>query len=169
MAQFDLRRLRLRSGDEHRAEVEIQLEPVALGGMRYLPVPERVPAELVVTRASTGTVLQLRFRARLHGSCFRCLEDAVVESSIAAREYQATNPGDSDELQTPYLEDDLVDLERWARDALVLSLPDKILCEPDCPGLCPTCGKDLKGEPHEHDEEPGDPRWGVLAELKDQL
>src|SRR3712207_5955083 len=150
MPGFDLRRLRLRSGEEHRERVELPLEPIELGGQRYLPVPEEVAAELVVTKASTGTVLQLRFRTRVHGPCFRCLDDAVVDESISAREYQATNPGAGDELRTPYVEDDLVDLERWAHDAMVLALPDKILCMPDCPGLCPVCGKNLKHEPHEH-------------------
>jgi uncharacterized protein len=169
MADFDLRRLRLRSGEEHREQIELPLEPLELGGQRYLPVPEKVPAELVVTKASTGTVLQLRFRTRLHGPCFRCLDDAVVEESISGREYQATRARDGDELATPYVHDDLVDLSQWARDAMVLALPDKILCMPDCPGLCPVCGKNLKHEPHVHAEEPTDSRWAALEALKDRL
>jgi uncharacterized protein len=169
MVQFDLRRLRLRSGEEHREAVELTLEPIELGGQRYVPVPEEVPAEFVVTRASTGTVLALRFRTRLHGPCFRCLDDAVVEESISAREYQATKPGEDEELRTPYVHDDLVDLARWAHDAMVLALPDKILCMPDCPGLCPVCGKNLKHEPHEHDDELVDSRWAALEALRDRL
>ena len=60
-----------------------------------------MPAELVITKASTGSVFELRFAARLHGPCFRCLEDAVLDLPIDAREYQATSPGESDELRTP--------------------------------------------------------------------
>ena len=168
MTSLDLRRIRLRSGEQHREEHEIALEPLILGGQRYLPVPERPRAELTVTRASTGTVFELRFKGRLHGPCQRCLEDAVLDRTIHAREYQATSP-DDDELASPYLVDDRLDLSAWARDALVLSLPEQILCRADCAGLCPVCGKDLNVEPHEHEEEHGDPRWAALEALKEKL
>jgi uncharacterized protein len=114
-------------------------------------------------------VFGLSFRARIHGPCYRCLSDAVIDVPISAREYQATNPGESEELQTPYVVDDNLDLSAWARDALALALPDKILCRADCAGLCPVCGRDLNVEPHKHDDAEDDPRWGALAELRDRL
>jgi uncharacterized protein len=165
---LNLRTIKLRSGEQFREEREIELEPLELGGQRYLPVPQEVPAELTITRASTGTVFDLAFSVRLHGPCYRCLEDAVLELPISAREYQATNP-ESDEMRTPYLENDRLDLSAWARDALALELPDKILCKPDCAGLCPICGKDLNVEPHDHGEPEPDSRWSALAELKNRL
>ena len=168
MTVYDLRNVRVRSGEEHREAVEVAIAPIELGGQRYVAVPEEVQSELAVTRASTGWVFQLGLSARLHGPCMRCLADAVVEQDLALREYQATSP-DSDELTTPYLAEDRLDLSAWARDSLVLALPDKILCRPDCAGLCPECGKDLNREPHEHEEEEGDPRWAALSELKDRL
>jgi DUF177 domain-containing protein len=145
------------------------LEPFELGGERYLPVPAAVPAELAITRASTGTLFQLKFATRLHGPCYRCLGDAVLEVAIDAREYQATNPQGSDELRTPYVEDDNLNLAAWSRDAVALALPDKILCRPDCAGLCPMCGKNLNDEPHVHDEEETDSRWAALEGLREQL
>jgi uncharacterized protein len=132
-------------------------------------VPGTVPAELAITKATTGTVFQLGFTARLHGPCYRCLGDAVLELQISAREYQATNPDGSDELRTPYLVDDNLDLIAWARDAVALAVPDKILCRGDCAGLCPTCGKNLNDEPHTHDEQPSDSRWAALESLREQL
>ena len=169
MRSFNLRQLRLRSGEEYRDEVEVELEPFALGGERYLPVPEKVPAEFAITKASTGTVFELGFTTRLHGPCYRCLDDAVLEIPIAAREYQATNPEGSDELRTPYLRDDNLDLVAWSRDAIALALPDKILCRPDCAGLCPVCGKNLNAEPHEHEYEARDSRWSALERLREQF
>ena len=169
MKTFNLRTVKLRPGEEYRDEIELELEPFELGGQRYLPVPERVPAELVVSRASTGTLFELRFGIRLHGPCYRCLDDAVLDLPISAREYQATSPGDAEELATQYVTDDRLDLARWARDATALALPNKILCRPDCAGLCPVCGRDLNDEPHTHDEEAVDPRWSGLAELRDRL
>jgi uncharacterized protein len=168
MTSLDLRQVRLRSGEQHRDLYEIALQPLTFGGQRYLPVPEKPEADLTISRASTGTVLELSFAARLHGPCQRCLEDAVSEHSISAREYQATNP-DHEDLRTPYVVDDRLDLSAWARDALVLALPEQILCRPDCAGLCPVCGADLNVEPHEHVEETSDPRWAPLEELRNRL
>jgi uncharacterized protein len=128
-----------------------------------------VPAELAITKASTGTVFELRFRARLHGPCFRCLDDAVLDLPIDAREYQATSPGEAEELRTPYVVDDKLDLSTWSRDAVALALPDKILCRPDCAGLCSVCGKDLNDEPHAHEDQPTDSRWSALEQLRDRL
>jgi DUF177 domain-containing protein len=145
------------------------LAPFELGGERYLPVPGAVPADLEITKAATGTVFQLAFTARLHGPCYRCLDDAVLELPISAREYQATNPEGSDELRTPYLVDGNLDLSGWARDAVALALPDKILCRADCAGLCPVCGKNLNNEPHTHDEKPTDSRWAALEALREKL
>jgi uncharacterized protein len=169
MTSFNLSSLKLRSGEEHREEKEIELEPLEFGGERYLPIPAKVAAELAVTRASTGTVFELRFLGRLHGPCYRCLTETVLEVPVDAREYQANNPGGVDELSTEYLLDDNLDLSAWARDAIVLGLPEKILCRPDCAGLCPECGRDLNLEPHEHVKDTEDSRWAPLAKLREQL
>jgi uncharacterized protein len=166
---FNLRQVRLRSGEEYRDEIELELEPFELGGQRYLPIPDKVPAALAITKASTGTVLELAFSGRMHGPCYRCLGDAVLELPIQGREYQANNPEGVDELRTPYLEDDNLDLAAWSRDAIALALPDKILCRADCAGLCPVCGKNLNEEPHEHDEEHVDSRWQALETLREKL
>jgi uncharacterized protein len=168
MTTFDLRTLRIRSGDQARERVEIELEPLVLGGQTYEPRPNPAPAELTVTRASSGTVLELAADVSLHGPCFRCLTDAALPLELRLREYQATDPGDDDELRTPYLADGRLELSAWARDAIALALPDKILCRPDCAGLCPVCGRDLNAEPHEHADEATDPRWAALRELQDQ-
>jgi uncharacterized protein len=169
MTSFNLRQLRLRSGEQYRDEHDIGLEPLEFGGQRYMPVPEAVQAELSISRASTGTVFELRLRARVHGPCQRCLGDAVLDVPISAREYHAANPDVSEDLRSPYVTDDRLDLSGWARDTLVLSLPEQILCRRDCAGLCPVCGADLNIEPHEHAEERLDPRWAALAELRDRL
>jgi uncharacterized protein len=169
VTRFPLRRLRLRSGDEHRDAVEIELEPFDLGGQRYLPVPQAVEAELTLVQATTGLDMRLAFDVRLHGPCVRCLADAVLDVSIDAREYHADDAGAGEELRSEYVVDDQLELTAWARDAIALALPDQILHAPDCAGLCPVCGKDLNVEPHTHDEVVADPRWSALEELKDRL
>ena len=169
MTRFPLRRLRLRSGDEQRDAVQVELEPFDLGGQRYLPVPHEVEAALTIVQATTGLDLRLSFDVRLHGPCMRCLEDAVLDVHVDAREYHASDPAAGDELRSEYVVDEQIELTAWARDAIAIAMPDQILHAPDCAGLCPVCGKNLNLEPHAHDEVPGDPRWAVLEELKDRL
>ena len=165
----NLRTLRLRSGEQHRDHYEVPLEPFQLAGQRYLPVPQAASADLTVTRASSGMVLELAFPVRLHGPCFRCLEDAALDLRIRAREYQATTPDAEEELRSPYVDDDRLDLAAWARDATALKLPEQILCRAECAGLCAVCGRNLNEEPHEHEAVAADPRWDALAELRDRL
>jgi uncharacterized protein len=167
MTSFSLRQVKLRTGEQHRDELEVELSPLQFGGQRYVPVPEKVPAAFEVTRANTGTVFTLAFTARLHGPCYRCLGDAVVEVPIHAREYQAESSED-EQMTTPYIEGFNLHVSAWGRDAVALALPDKILCRPDCAGLCGVCGKNLNDEPHTHEEEHGDPRWAALEALREQ-
>ena len=169
MTTFPLRRLRLRSGEVQRDAVEIELEPFDLGGQRYLPVPHEVEAELVITQATTGLLFELRFDVRLHGPCMRCLADSALDIRVDAREYHAADAGGDEELQSEYVVDDQLELSTWARDTIALALPDQILHDPSCAGLCPVCGKDLNLEPHTHDDVSHDPRWSALEALRDRL
>ncbi len=169
MTNFPLRRLRLRPGEEHRDAIAVQLEPFLLGGERYLPVPAAPEVEVAISRATSGDVFHLRFETRIHGPCVRCLEDAVLDVVIDAQEYNAVDGASDTELRSEYVVEDQLLLSAWARDAIALRLPEQIVCRLDCAGLCPVCGKDLNREPHTHEEEVFDSRWGALEALKDEL
>src|SRR3712207_3597130 len=119
---FDLRTLRLAVGDSHREPVELTLAPFTLGGQRYEPLPPKVQGELRITRLTSGLLFDLAFEATAFGPCQRCLEEARIDVDVASREYQAHSPepGAEDEMTTPYLQGDLLDIDHWARDAVVL-------------------------------------------------
>ena len=168
MARFSVRSLRLRPGQEHHESLRLALDPLVLGGETYHTSPPETPAELVVQRAATGDLYHLAVSTRLDGPCMRCLAPASLSVDVDAQEYEATDAVDED-LRSEYISDGELDVGAWARDQVALALPDQILCRPDCAGLCPICGKDLNVEPHEHVEEHADPRWAVLAEIRDKL
>src|SRR5919202_1152855 len=126
MTSFSLRQVKLRPGEQYRDEIEVGLPAFEFGGERYVPVPEQVPAEFEITRANTGTVFTLAFTARLHGPCYRCLGDAVLEVPLRAREYQAESPQD-EQMTTQYISGANLDVSQWARAAAALALPDKII------------------------------------------
>ena len=60
----------------------------------------------------------------------------------------------------------MIDLLELAREQIILSLPEKPLCDEECKGLCTSCGADLNEETCTCEPEPADPRMAVLAGLK---
>jgi DUF177 domain-containing protein len=164
---IDLARFALSPGEGSRLDVGAHPGQVELGGQLYAVAGDSVPARLDLSRTAAGYAVRMRFTAHVSGPCMRCLEAADVAVEIDAREVD--QPGTEDEeLRSPYIDHDELDLSSWAHDALALALPIQLLCRPDCRGLCPVCGvslNDTDPEEHRHDPEP-DPRWAKLRGLK---
>ena len=163
---FDLGRLRLTAGEGRRLDLEVDLQPLTFSGERYDVVPARVPVRLDLSRMTGGGYsLRLRFEGAVHGPCMRCLADAEPATQVDAREVD--QPGGGEELDSPYVTAEQLDLAQWANDAFALALPAQVVCRPDCAGLCPVCGTNLNeaGPDHHHEAAP-DPRWAALRELK---
>lgn len=163
----DLERLSLSSGEAEALDLDISLDPIAFAGEDYRPAGGAGRARLDVSRTTTGYALRLRLTTDVTGPCVRCLEDATVTVEIDAREVD--QPGTRDEeLRSPYVSSQLVDVGHWAGDALVLALPAQPLCRSDCAGICAGCGESLNDadpEAHRH-ATGGDPRMAKLRDLK---
>lgn len=163
---LDLASLRLSAGEGRRLELSVRIDPLDLGGERYLAEPGDVPVRLEMSRMTGGGyALRLSFHAGLAGPCMRCLKDARPSVEVDAREID--RPGGGEEMSSPYVHEDVLNLSDWARDAFALALPTKVLCREDCAGLCPVCAADLSevGPDHHHERAP-DPRWAKLRELR---
>jgi uncharacterized protein len=162
---FDLARLRLSSGEGRRVDVHVAIDPLEYGGQRYSAGGAPTPVTLDVARTTSGYSMRLRYEVTLAGPCVRCLADAGATMRVDAREVD--QPGQGEDLSSPYLDGDELDLHAWVRDALALALPAQIVCREDCLGLCAICGADLNeaGPSHRHESAP-DPRWAKLSELR---
>jgi uncharacterized protein len=162
---FDLGKLSLSSGEGRRLTLGVALGDFDFGGTTYAIEPAQVDVTLDVSRMThEGFALRLRFTAGLTGPCMRCLEPAAPTVDIDAREVNQADGGE--ELSSPYVDGDVLDLAQWARDAYALALPNQVVCREDCAGLCPECGANLNDDPaHAHERAP-DPRWAKLRELR---
>jgi uncharacterized protein len=162
---FDIGRLGLSSGEGRRLDLEVTIESFEFGGQEYEVPDRRARATLDVAHTTSGYSLRLRCEAEIVGPCMRCLEGARQAVPVDAREVD--QPGGGEELESPYLKDQQLDVRSWARDALALALPAQIVCREQCLGLCPVCGENLNeaAPGHGHDEAP-DPRWAALRELE---
>lgn len=87
--------------------------------------------------------------------CSRCLKQ--FNQQIEAAEFVVHQ-----ELQG----EDFVDLTPSMREDILLQLPQRVLCQPACKGLCPSCGKDLNGGACRCRVEQTDLRWHALDGLK---
>lgn len=91
-----------------------------------------------------------------HFMCDRCLASidfpiegtsSVVYSNLHNHHHQQQD----DDFRTINLrQTNAVNLDKDVRDILILSIPNKILCRPDCRGLCVQCGTDLNERSCEH-------------------
>jgi len=164
---IDLARFALSPGEGRRLDLQARPGPLQLGGQRYEVAGGSVPARLDLSRTAAGYAVRMRFTAQVSGPCMRCLEAAEVAVEIDAREVDQRGTED-EELRSPYIDYDELDLSSWAHDALALALPIQLVCRVECRGLCAVCGAPLNDAgpaEHRHDREP-DPRWAKLRELK---
>ena len=148
-------------------DVEIRPDGLTLGGQTYGVESGAIAARLEISRTSAGHAIHMTFAGALEGPCMRCLEDSRFEVSVDAREIDQPGAADED-LTSPYVDAGILDVRAWAHDAIALSLPQTLLCRPDCAGLCPVCGVSLNEvDPatHKHEEDT-DPRWAKLRELR---
>ena len=150
------------------ASVPFQVS-VDLSDLRYgesYPVTEPVLASGTVRNTAGVLVMTGSVSTTIHGVCDRCAGDfdAVKEFPIdVVLVSELTNEEDEDERVFP-LEGDSADLDDIVRTVFVLNMESKLLCKPDCKGLCFRCGKNLN-EGKCNCEKELDPRFAALKQL----
>ena len=140
-----------------------------LSDLRYgncYPVSEPVQASGSVRNTAGVLILTARISTTLHGTCDRCAVDFDREVSydveaVLTRELE--NEDEADEW-TFLLENDHADLDDILTTAFVLNMDSKLLCKPDCKGLCFRCGRNLNDGTCDCRPE-SDPRLAVLGQL----
>lgn len=131
-----------------------------------VPPGDPVVLELRLEEVGEGVLVTGTATTRLRGVCSRCLVGIHDELVIDLQElFVHPDQGGADE-DTSQLNGELLDLEPLLRDQVVLDLPIQPLCREDCQGLCPECGANLNDLPDHGHDQPVDPRWAELAQLK---
>ena len=147
-------------------------ESVDLSDLQYgtcYPVSEPVCIQGTVRNTADVLVMKGTISTRIHGVCDRCASDFTQDVEIPVDVVlveELSNEDSEDEWVFP-LEADAADLEEIARTVFVLNLDSKLLCKPDCQGLCCRCGKNLNEGPCTCEKEL-DPRFAALRQLLDK-
>ncbi|MBO8141876.1 MAG: DUF177 domain-containing protein [Firmicutes bacterium] len=131
-----------------------------------------------ITNAGESMFVRAQASGTFEMACSRCLKPvaAALNASFEER-YRRMTPGSqtgpketssADDDARPY-HGDRIDLSGAVRDHLLLQIPMKPVCRPDCRGLCPHCGADLNEAECGCRPAEGDPRLEVLKELSRRL
>ncbi|HHT41994.1 MAG TPA: DUF177 domain-containing protein [Firmicutes bacterium] len=103
-----------------------------------------ISAELTVTNTGDAYLVTGDFSVDLELRCSRCLKPLRITLEASCEEEFLKEPELGDEED--FLEEQLVvegselDTTSLIEDSLLISLPMKVVCSPDCPGLCTKCG-----------------------------
>jgi DUF177 domain-containing protein len=127
-------------------------------------------------RSGSGiTVVEGTINTAAEIACTRCLEPTAVPlkfdfvSRFVATESFGTSGEHElhgEDLDYDAIEGEQIDLTEVIREQLLLNLPQQVVCQEDCRGLCEKCGanRNLIDCKCENDEL--DPRWASLKDLK---
>lgn len=149
-------------------QIETGMKQVLVGGESYRVI-EITPVDFVFTNIEKG-------RARVEGkaevsfavNCDRCLKP--VEQKIAlvfSREVAApdVSTDSSEEDEQDFMDGYQLNVEDLLNSEIVTSWPMKILCKPDCKGICPKCGRDLNTGTCNCDTFVPDPRMAAIKDI----
>ncbi len=151
-------------------------ESFAPGTIDYLTegLQQLRPLKIRGSASLLGAEIEIRgaLATAIGYQCARCLdpvEHAVdLKFDLVYRPITSITRGD--EFEVPHGEEEIgfyhegrLLLEDVAKEQVLLSLPMKVLCSPDCRGLCPVCGINLNRETCTCARRT-DPRWGGLRE-----
>ena len=144
--------------------VSVDLHDLLYG--QCYPVDEPVVAEGTVRNTAGVLVMKGQLHTTVHGICDRCAgayEEEVTIPLDVVLVTEMANEENEDENVFPLVSDS-ADLEDIVRTVFVLNFDPKLLCDPDCKGLCCGCGKNLNHEACACQKEI-DPRFAALKQL----
>lgn len=174
--RVDVAEIKQETGSHKVVPLETLLDPVEFSGQSVqFPMPFRGSAEIW----NAGDCLLVR--AKLEGEawvqCSRCLTPFKLPLSVSfeeefregSAEEEVPREDEENLAVATYYEGDVIDLTDSLRDSILLELPMKPLCRPDCAGLCPTCGANLNEGPCSCEKSHTvDPRLAALQKLLDK-
>jgi uncharacterized protein len=140
-------------------------------------------AELVEEHHGKHKVIRdIRLRGRLNAGlelpCARCLEpvrrDVNRQFELLYRPLGVDAGRDElsvtdAEAEIGYYQGQGILLEDVLREQVLLALPLKTICQENCKGLCPHCGKNLNQERCSCTVPAEDPRWEALKDIRSRL
>ena len=128
------------------------------------------PFDVVLSMVGTDK-LHITFdtEAEVVGACDRCLTDVSFKVPVSVDETVSVSEGqvvaDEDLGPYPFVEGEEIDVDELILNEILVNFPAKILCQEDCKGICPVCGKNRNLEPCQCDDTVLDPRMAQFLDV----
>ena len=150
-------------------QAETELEQIGIGD-NVFSVKDKTPVNLTFTNIGKG-------KARITGdakitfsmNCDRCLKPVdktlvlQFDREVFAPDVIETIPDGAEDQE--FMDDYQFNVEDLLNNEIVINWPMKILCKPDCKGICRQCGKDLNTGTCDCDTFVPDPRMAVIKDI----
>jgi uncharacterized protein len=165
--QINLTRLKLKPQQSENFYLEEKGNNDYLQGTGYTFL-DKLIVDLEVENTGQMFLARGNVKTLLGLPCSRCLKDTsiVIDTDIEMTMVRAGLAGKPDaEDETIIFHGDMVDISVPVHEAVFMAIPIIPLCQTDCRGLCPVCGKDLNQGQCSCLQKEIDPRWEKLKNL----
>ena len=151
-----------------KKEFSLDMSTFTYGGEKYSVTFEE-PVSMTFTNLSVGKVFvegaaKLQFELK----CDRCLKVVPYEMNLQFS-YEVFSPDNLGELEEDdeqnFMEGYELNVVNLVNNEILMSWPMKVLCKPQCKGICTVCGKDLNTGECGCDTFVPDPRWAALKDI----
>jgi len=117
----------------------LRYDPAAMDMERMdVRLPESFEVDAVITKVERELVVSVDIRCPIRLTCARCLKEFPSTVATDAVFSYTVQPSD------------IVDITDDVRQEIILAYPMIPVCQPDCKGLCASCGQNLNVEPCGH-------------------
>lgn len=162
--KINVAHLRRTEGGTEKFQFSEILSPIEMGNDTLV---FQTPLNLQLDLVNTGKSLFVNGQAstRIAVNCSRCLNEFLYNLDFKFEdEWIPAEISSSDQEETALIfESDEFTIDERVIEHLILQLPMRFICSPDCKGLCTKCGADRNNTECDCTSEDIDPRMEILS------
>ena len=155
-------------GSVLEAQYSVAGNVVEIAGEEHKAVKE-VPVQITVSHVSNGKAHVIgKGSVAFDLCCDRCLKPRQYDMELDFEvDVYAPNaiPEDMDADEQMFMEGYQLNIEALVDSEIMMQWPMKVLCKPDCKGICMKCGKDLNTGECGCDTFVPDPRMAAIKDI----
>ena len=92
-------------------------------------------------------------------------ECGTIRNGFAYEVFSPEKAGEAEDDEQNFMEGYELNVVNLVNNEILMSWPMKVLCKPQCKGICTVCGKDLNTGECGCDTFVPDPRWAALKDI----
>jgi uncharacterized protein len=168
-------RIELVNLEHGRADFAHVYQPDELGSFDErvsLATPVKVTGKVRLAGTEVFVIGHIETLAQVE--CDRCLKPIELPVNvdfdlqyITGGAYESSGAAEltEDKMSVSVFDGEAIDVDEIVKEQVLLAVPTRMLCRPDCKGICPDCGIDKNTGDCDCGANEVDPRWAALKNL----